>query len=206
MADQYFVTGIGTGIGKTIVSAILTEHLEADYWKPVQAGDLDQSDSLKVKSLISNSHTTIHPECYQLTQPMSPHASAKLDHIEIQISNFKLPETKRPLIVEGAGGLMVPLNENDLIMDLISFLKLEVILISQNYLGSINHTLLTVNTLKQQGIKIKGIIFNGEANAESERYILTYTKLPCLGKIPPLETPDKETIREAGKYLSFLTT
>jgi len=203
MAEQYFVTGIGTGIGKTIVSAIITEHLQADYWKPVQAGDLDQSDSLKVQRLISNVNTTIHPECYQLTQPMSPHASAKLDQIEIQLSNFKLPETKRPLIVEGAGGLMVPLNEKELIVDLIAFLNLEIILVSQNYLGSINHTLLTIDTLQQRGLKIKGVVFNGEANAESERYILNYSQLKCIGKIPPLENIDKETIRKAGKHLSF---
>jgi dethiobiotin synthetase len=203
MAEQYFVTGIGTGIGKTIVSTILTEHLQADYWKPIQAGDLDQSDSLKVESLVSNAQTNIHPECYRLTQPMSPHAAAKLDGIEIQLSDFVLPETNRPLIVEGAGGLMVPLNEKDLILNLISFLNLEVILISQNYLGSINHTLLTVNALKQHGIKIKGVIFNGEANAESERYILSYTQLKCLGKIPPLKTINKETIAAAGKYLCF---
>lgn len=203
MANKYFVTGIGTGIGKTIVSAILTEKLKADYWKPIQSGDLAQSDSLAIESLISNLKTKIHPETYRLNNPLSPHLSAKLDGVEIQLNQFKLPETENTLIIEGAGGLMVPLNNKELILDLIKYLNLEVILISQNYLGSINHTLLTINTLKQHNVSIKGVIFNGETNLESESYILNYTQINHLGNIPVLKALDKTSIVEAGKNINL---
>lgn len=200
---KYFVTGIGTGIGKTLISAILTEKLKADYWKPIQSGDLDQSDSLAIKSLLSNTETQIHPEAYRLSQPLSPHLSAKIDGITMDLTDFKLPVTNRNLIVEGAGGLMVPLNDEVLILDLIKQLQLPVIVVSQNYLGSINHTLLTLNTLKQHQIKIKGVIFNGEANEATESYILNYTKVSCLGKVPLINEINQQTIREAGEYLSI---
>jgi len=191
---KYFVTGIGTGIGKTLISAILTEKLKADYWKPIQSGDLEKSDSMTVSGLISNSKTVIHQESYQLTQPLSPHLSAKLDGIEIDLNEILVPDTRNDLIIEGAGGLMVPLNERDLIIDLIKKLEVEVILISQNYLGSINHTLLSINVLHQYGIKVKGIIFNGDENSETERYIQQYTKIKKLGHIPGLINIDRQEI------------
>jgi dethiobiotin synthetase len=203
MNENYFITGIGTGIGKTIASAVLTEKLRADYWKPIQSGDLEQSDSLMIRSLLSNDKSKIHPEQYRLNQPLSPHLSAKLDGIEIDLSVFKLPDTSNRLIVEGAGGLMVPLNDQHLLLDLIKKLDLEVIIISQAYLGSINHTLLTINTLQQHNIIIKGIIFNGDPNEESEKYILNYGKIPNLGSIPPLSTLSKECIVEVGKLLNI---
>lgn len=203
MTQQYFITGIGTGIGKTITSAVITEKLKADYWKPIQSGDLDQSDSLSIQNLISNPKTKIHPELYRLNQPLSPHLSAKLDGIEINLNKFELPQTKNNLIVEGAGGLMVPLNNQTLILDLIKHLNIPVIVVSQNYLGSINHTLLTINTLKQHQINIKGIIFNGDANSESEDYILKYTSVEYLGSIPTFKQLNKENIAKAGKNLNL---
>jgi len=196
----FFVTGIGTGIGKTITSAVLTEKLQADYWKPVQSGDLDSSDTLKVKSLISNNRTVFHPEIYRLTQPYSPHKSAAIDGIVIEKEKFIQPKTDNNLIVEGAGGLMVPLNDNFLIIDLIKQLKADVILVSQNYLGSINHTLLSIAILKQYNINIAGIIFNGKADVDSESYILQYTGIKLLGHLPEFEKLDKNSIHEAGKY------
>lgn len=198
-----FVTGIGTGIGKTVTSAIITEKLQADYWKPVQSGDLDQSDTLKVQSLVSNSKTRFHPEAYRLTQPYSPHKSAGLDGITIDIQTFKLPQTDNCLVIEGAGGLMVPLNDEFLILDLIKKLNAEVILISQNYLGSINHTLLTWKTLIAEDITIKGLIFNGQPDESSESYILQYTGLKLLGRIPELDLLDQQTIRHAGENLNL---
>jgi len=201
--NKYFVTGIGTGIGKTLVSAILTEKLKADYWKPIQSGDLDISDSIKIDNLIANTQTIIHPESYRLTQPLSPHLSARLDGLEIDLDKINIPLTDNNLIIEGAGGLMVPLNENELIVDLIKKLGVEVILVSQNYLGSINHTLLSVNLLKQYEIPIKGIIFNGEKNTETERYILQYTKVKKLGSIPSFSNIDKEKVKAAGQNLSI---
>jgi dethiobiotin synthetase len=203
MAEKYFITGIGTGIGKTITSAVLTEKLNADYWKPIQSGDLAQSDSLAIENLITNTISKIHPETYRLNHPLSPHLSAKMDGIEIELDKFQLPETNNTLIIEGAGGLMVPLNNKELIIDLIKHLSIPVIVVSQNYLGSINHTLLTINTLKQYNIDIKGIIFNGETNMESEGYILRYTQVQSLGNIPLLSNLDKVSIKEARKNLAI---
>ena len=203
MSKKYFITGISTGIGKTVTSAVLVEKLKADYWKPIQSGDLDQSDSLTVKSLISNQKSTIHPEKYKLTQPLSPHLSAKLDGVHIQLENLTPPQTENTLIIEGAGGLMVPLNEKELLLDLIKNLGIEVIVVSQNYLGSINHTLLTINTLKQNQIKIKGIIFSGDENLETQRYILQYTNVNDLGRIPFIEDLSGEEIIKAGENLNL---
>jgi len=198
-----FITGIGTGIGKTVISAILTEKLKADYWKPVQSGDLDDSDTLKVKSMISNTQTAFHPETYRLTQPFSPHKSAAIDGISIEKDKFIIPQTENQLLIEGAGGLMVPLNDDFLMIDLIKQLDAEVILVSQNYLGSINHTLLSVAILKQYNIPIKGILFNGKVDVDSESYILKYTGLKLLGHIPEYTSIDKKTIIEAGQYISL---
>ena len=198
-----FVTGIGTGIGKTIVSAVLVEKLKADYWKPIQSGDLDKSDSLSVKSLISNTTTKIHPESYRLTQPFSPHKSAAIDGITIDPDTIHLPEINNSLIVEGAGGLMVPLNNKFLIIDLIKKLDIEVVLVSQNYLGSINHTLLSIYALKNYGIPIRGIIFNGKKDIYSKDFILENSGLKLLGHIPEYNVIDKKAIIDAGNYIDL---
>lgn len=200
---KYFITGIGTGIGKTLISAIVTEKLQADYWKPIQSGDLDTSDSLTIGNLITNTKTVIHTESYRLTPPLSPHLSARLDGIEINLNQINMPETANNLIIEGAGGLMVPLNETELIIDLIKKLNIEVILVSQNYLGSINHTLLSLNLLKQYDIPVKGIIFNGDENAETERYILQYSQVKKLGYVPHLSQIDQVQVAMAGEYISI---
>lgn len=196
-----FVTGIGTNIGKTIVSAVLVEKLKADYWKPVQSGDLNKSDSLSVQSLVSNTVTRIHPEGYKLTQPFSPHKSAAIDGITIDPDTINLPKTNNTLIVEGAGGLMVPLNNEFLIIDLIKKLDIEVILVSQNYLGSINHTLLSIYALKSYGIPIRGIIFNGIKDIYSKDFILESTNVELLGHIPQYNMIDKKVIIDAGSYI-----
>ncbi|MES2395447.1 MAG: dethiobiotin synthase [Bacteroidota bacterium] len=200
---RFFVTGIGTDVGKTIASAILVESLHADYWKPIQAGDLDNTDTMKVRSLISNTRSKFHPETYQLTKQMSPHAAAEADEIKINIDTLALPITSNSLIIEGAGGLMVPLNDEFLVIDLIQKLKVEVILVSSNYLGSINHTLLTVEALKNRNIPIAGIIFNGRSTRTSEEYILNYTGLKKLLSIDEEKKIDKETIL---KYKAMLNT
>jgi dethiobiotin synthetase len=203
---KYFVTGIGTGVGKTVVSAILTEALKADYWKPVQCGGLENTDSDIVRSLISNTQTKIHPEIYKFKTPASPHYAAEIDNIKIEIVNFKIPETKNHLIIEGAGGLMVPLNENFLVIDLIKQFNADVILVSQNYLGSINHTLLSLEILKSRNIKIKGIVFNGEPNAPSEKYILDHSKVKHLFSLLLQKKIDKAFIKVAsGKINNSIT-
>jgi dethiobiotin synthetase len=198
-----FISGIGTGIGKTIISAILVEKLKADYWKPVQSGDLDDSDTLKVKSLVTNTKSAFHGETYRLTQPFSPHKSAAIDKIIIDSDKFIIPETDNQLIIEGAGGLMVPLNDTFLMIDLIKQLDVEMILISQNYLGSINHTLLSVMALKQYQIPIKGIIFNGDRDSYSEDYILQYSGIKSLGYVPSFESVNNSTIIKAGEYITI---
>lgn len=201
MNKPLFITGIGTGIGKTIVSAILVEKLKADYWKPIQSGDLDNSDTLKVKNLVSNSVSKFHPESYRLTQPYSPHKSAALDGIVIDPEKIIIPDTDNQLIIEGAGGLMVPLNDSFLMIDLIKKLGAEVILVSQFYLGSINHTLLSIDALKQREIAVKGIIFNGTEDPYSLDYILKYSGIKSLGIVANLENIDKKKINKAGGYL-----
>jgi dethiobiotin synthetase len=198
-----FITGIGTGIGKTIVSAILTEKLKADYWKPVQSGDLHDSDTLKVKSLISNTKTVFHPETYRLTQPFSPHKSAAIDGLSIEMDKFIIPKTNNQLLIEGAGGLMVPLNDDLLMIDLIKYLNADVILVSQNYLGSINHTLLSMAVLKQYQIPVAGIIFNGRTDMDSESYILKHSGIKLLGHVPEYTSIDKKAIVAAGDYINL---
>lgn len=196
-----FITGIGTDIGKTLISAILVEKLKCDYWKPIQSGDLENSDTMKVQALISNNESVFHPEAYRLTQPYSPHKSAVLDGITIDEKTIVAPKTANSLLIEGAGGLMVPLNNHCLIIDLIKQLDAEVILVSQNYLGSINHTLLSIEALTQRGIIIKGILFNGDENTSTEDYIISYTGISHLGRVPKLSYINKNTIIEAGKYI-----
>src|SRR3546814_505958 len=198
-----FITGIDTGIGKTIISAILVEKLEADYWKPVQAGDLDHSDTMTVQSLVSNSASRFHPETYQLTQPFSPHNSARLDNVDIKIEDFQVPATHRPLVIEGAGGLMVPLNPTLLMIDLIAHLNAEVIVVTKNYLGSINHTLLTLEMLRLRQIPVRGIVINGDADPDSENAILNYSGVTYLGRIAELPGLDKEGIRAATQNLNL---
>lgn len=198
-----FITGIGTEIGKTLASAIIVEKLKADYWKPVQSGDLDDSDSSKVSRLVSNEDSVFFPETYRLSQPYSPHKSAALDGIRIDEKLFTVPPTRNALVVEGAGGLMVPLNDHFLMVDLIKKLKAEVILVSRNYLGSINHTLLSVELLHQRAIPVRGILFNGNDDGYSTGYITDYTGLRTLGHLPEFEVIDKQTVRDAGKYIDL---
>ncbi|MCM4160526.1 dethiobiotin synthase [Antarcticibacterium flavum] len=191
----YFITGIGTEVGKTIASAIVTEALQADYWKPIQAGDLENSDSHKVKNLISNSKTTFHKNAYALHTPMSPHAAARIDGIEIEVQKIERPVTNNHLVVEGAGGVLVPINEEKTILDLVEAGD-RVIVVSRHYLGSINHTLLTLEALKSRDLNCFGIIFNGEENPSSEEVILKMSGASFLGRIEPEPYFDKNVIRE----------
>ena len=184
---KLFITGIGTDVGKTVASAIITEALEADYWKPIQAGDLDNSDSHKVKALVSNTKTIFHPNAYALNTPASPHYAAAVDGITIDSKNIIEPNPenyrdKNHLVIEGAGGLLVPLNDKDCIIDLIQK-DYKVIVVSRHYLGSINHTLLTFEALKSRGIAIAGIIFSGDENQATETIILSKTKAKFIGRI-----------------------
>ncbi|MBQ4801710.1 dethiobiotin synthase [Aquimarina sp. MMG015] len=180
-SKKIFITGIGTDVGKTIVSAIVVEALEADYFKPVQAGDLTYSDTDKVKELVSNTTSKFHPNSYALQTPMSPHAAAEIDGVTIDLKTVKLPETNNDIVVEGAGGLLVPLNEEETILDLISS-DYKVIVVSRHYLGSINHTLLTVKLLQEKGFD-PVIIFSGEEHVTTEDIIQKMTGVRVIGRI-----------------------
>ncbi len=191
---NYFVTGIGTDVGKTIASAIIVEALESDYWKPVQAGNVDYGDTNLVKDLISNIKSKFHPNSYALQTPMSPHGAAAIDNIEINVSEIKRPKTKNKLVIEGAGGLLVPLNGKDTVADLIKH-KDKVIVISRHYLGSINHSLLTIQYLEEKGFDVS-IIFNGNEHKSTEEIILKMTNAKCIGRIEDEPYFDKNVIKE----------
>lgn len=192
---KIFVTGIGTDVGKTIASSIITESLQADYWKPIQAGDLDNSDSHKIERYISNDKTVIHPNSYKLNTPASPHLAAEIDRITISIDEISAPETDNHLVIEGAGGLFVPLNNQDTIVDLIQS-DYKVVVVSRHYLGSINHTLLTIEALDNRKIAIAGIIFSGEKNDATESIILSKTGIKFIGRIEQEPYFDQNVIKD----------
>ncbi|MEN9958550.1 MAG: Dethiobiotin synthase, partial [Bacteroidota bacterium] len=168
-------------IGKTVCSAIVTKALQAAYWKPVQAGNLTDGDAYWVQQWVPSTH--VFESTYALTNPLSPHTAAELDGIRIELNTFHLPETQQNLVIELAGGIMVPLNDHQTNLDLIQQLGLPVILVSKNYLGSINHTLLTFEILRSRDIPMAGIIFNGPTNSSGEAFILKYTGLPVLLRV-----------------------
>jgi len=197
---KIFVTGIGTDVGKTVVSAVLTEGLKADYWKPIQTGAAFGSDTEKIKRLVTNGVSVVHPEAYRFEAYVAPHAAATAEGKKIDFDSITPPQTDRTLIIEGAGGLLVPINEKQFMVDLIKKLDAETILVSQNYLGNINHTLLSCEALKARGIKVLGIIFTGTENAASENIILANAGYPLLGRINREVSITPEVIK---KYASF---
>ena len=196
---NYFITAIGTDSGKTLASAILCEALEADYWKPVQAGLPADTDIMR--RLVSNRKTFFHPEQYRLSTPASPHAAALIDKARITLDTFRMPETDHTLIIEGAGGCLVPLNDHDLAIDLMAALKAEVVVVSNHYLGSINHTLLTLEALYNRRLPVRGLIFNGDTNTESERIILQRSGLKCLLRIKREPVINREVVKKYAMQL-----
>jgi len=198
--QTFFITGISTEVGKTVASAIVTEALEADYWKPIQAGDLDYSDTHKVKEFVGNDKTVFHDNAFKLHTPMSPHAAADIDGVSIKASEIKRPETENNLVIEGAGGLLVPISETETILDLIQP-EDKVIVVSRHYLGSINHTLLTIDKLKQAGKTIHGILFSGEEHPTTESVIAKMSGVPILGRIDEEPYFDKMVVKEYAELL-----
>jgi dethiobiotin synthetase len=192
---KLFITGISTDVGKTIASAIIVEALQADYWKPIQAGDLNHSDTHKVQSLVSNSQSYFHSNSYALQTPASPHLAAAIDGLTIAMNQIQEPKTNNHLVVEGAGGILVPLNETQSVVDLIQP-DYKVIVVSRHYLGSINHTLLTIEALQNRQIQVAGIIFSGDENTSSESIILSRTAVPFLGRIAQEPYFDTNVISE----------
>lgn len=192
---KIFITGIGTDVGKTIASAIVAEALKADYWKPIQAGDLANSDTQKIQKYISNSKTVFHQNAYALKTPASPHLAASLDQVTINLSEIIEPVTTNTLVIEGAGGVLVPLNNFDCVIDLIKP-GYKVVIVSRHYLGSINHTLLTIEALQNRNLDIAGIIFSGNLNKSTEDMILSKTNINFIGRINDEPFFDKNVIAE----------
>lgn len=201
-----FVSGIGTGVGKTIVAAILTEILEANYWKPIQAGYENGTDSDLVKSLVSNSRTVIHSETYKFETAVSPHIAASNENQRVDLNRilgeFQRLNSERPLVIEGAGGLLVPLNEREFVIDLVKQLDAVLILVSRNYLGSINHSLMTANTCRSYGIVPGGWVFN-DNYLDYETEIAEWSGYPVLFSLPFMDFISRQTLSIAAERIDL---
>lgn len=200
---NYFVSGIGTNVGKTIVSAILTEALSADYWKPIQSGTIEGTDKESVRSLVSNTMSVFHPEAYLLKEPASPHLAAKLEDVKIEKRNIQLPYTSNKMIIEGAGGLLVPINEKEYVIELAQQFNASVILVVSSYLGCINHSLLSIDYLLNHNYKIHGLILNGDFQEDVKSAIINYKNIPILAEIPFSKNANKEFISEQASKLNI---
>ena len=205
MKETFFITGISTEVGKTIVSAMLVETLNADYWKPIQAGELDYTDTHKVQELVSNDSTKFHKSTFELSSPMSPHAAAKIDGVAISAKKIVRPITKSNLVIEGAGGLLVPINDKETVADLILPTD-RVIVVSRHYLGSINHTLLTIEELQRRNLDVYGIIFSGEEHPSTESIIKKMTGVPVIGRIDDEPYIDANVVLEYAEKLKDVFT
>lgn len=188
-----FITGIGTDIGKTIVSAVLVNQLKTAYWKPVQAGDLHYTDSDKIRQLTNNTVNQVYPERHRFQLPASPHKAAKAEGIKITLQDFVLPQTNHQLLIEGAGGLFVPLSDSLLMIDLIGHFQADTVLVVRNYLGCINHTLLSIHALTSKNIRLKHLVFNGDFDDDTLQIIVhhlpkgsTWSNLPEFMEISNL--------------------
>ena len=189
MRGRYAVAGIGTGVGKTLAAALFVERLQASYWKPIQAGSLDHTDTDEVRRLVTPGRARFLPEAFRLRAAMAPDAAAAREGVTITREDLSLPEVEGPLVVEPAGGVLVPVADGLLNIDLLQDWSLPVVVVSNYYLGSINHTLLTVEALQSRNLPLAGIVFNGERNDASRRVILRATGLKCLLDLPRLRQP-----------------
>jgi dethiobiotin synthase len=189
-----FVTGTDTGVGKTVVSTMLTLAGDALYWKPIQAGLEGPTDTELVKQWSQLPDDRFLRETYRLRMPASPHLAALAQGMRIELQHFQLPETDRQLVIEGAGGVFVPLNEKQLMVDLIRYLHQSVIVVARSTLGTINHTLMTLEALRRREVPIIGVIVNGPENLENERAIERYGRTRVLGWLPPLEEINPDTL------------
>ncbi len=201
--NKIFVTGIGTGIGKTLISAILAKALEADYWKPIQAGYEEGTDSEYVRNTLTGTASVIHPEVYKLKMPASPHIAAREEGITISIQKIcdQVPPISRNLIIEGAGGLLVPLNGSEFVADLVKALGAKVILVSRNYLGSINHSLLTARVCREMNLPVMGWIFNDQY-LHYEEEIVGWTNYPLIASVPYTKAADGKFIEAQAAHPS----
>ncbi|RQO32543.1 dethiobiotin synthase [Taibaiella sp. KBW10] len=197
MQQKLFLTGIGTDVGKTICAAVLTAYFQAEYWKPVQAGSLSYTDSMRVRELTG--HYT-HPEAYRLQLAASPHNAAAKEHIHIKLDHIQLPDTDQQLIIEGAGGLFVPLSDQVFMIDLIAQFAIPAALVVRDYLGCINHSLLSIQALRQRKIPLSYLILNGTFDPDTERVICMYIGQETqVIRIPELDVIDRAAILSISK-------
>ena len=206
MSERIFITGIGTGVGKTITAACVTEALAADYWKPVQTGLTEGTDTATVQSLLSNEMSVCHPEAWCLREPASPHLAARMENVTIDLPRIleladRFQPAQRPLVMEGAGGLMVPLNEAVFTLEMITALRASVVIAAQNYLGSINHCLLTAKVLQHTGVPVIGWIFGGDHHS-NEDDIVRWSGYPKIGRIPQARHVDKAFVKQQAQLLT----
>jgi dethiobiotin synthetase len=194
---RLFITGTDTGVGKTVVSAILMAGFNGYYWKPIQSGLEEMSDTEWVKEYTELPESHFFKETYRLTQPLSPQASALQDGVRIELDAFNVPEVAESeyLIIEGAGGIMVPLNEKDMMIDLMKRLKAPVLLVSRSSLGTINHTLLSLEQLRREGIEVLGVVMNGPRNNENREAIEHFGRVRVLAEVEPLPFIDPLTLK-----------
>ena len=203
---KIIIAGCGTDVGKTVVSAIVTTLFKGDYWKPVQCGHEKNSDTETMKKLLCLENHQVFNSAYSFKASVSPHHAARLENTTIDKQIITLPQTSRPLIIESIGGVYVPLTTSELTIEPFKTWNCTWIIVSKNYIGSINHTLLTIGALKQHNISIAGIIFNGEPNDDSESAILKISKLPFLARLLPEETINQSTIqRYATQWLPLFS-
>ena len=195
MSNSYFITGIGTDVGKTVVSSILCELLHATYWKPIQSGDLQNSDSKKIQQWLNNTVEIIQ-EAYLFSEALSPHVASKIDGVSINPAMLNLPKTAGNLIVEGAGGWLVPINESGITFaDLAEQWNIPIILVSRHYLGSINHTLLTIESIQARNMTIHGIIYVGEPLPDTCEIIEKISGVKTLFSVPLFNKVNYENIQ-----------
>jgi malonyl-CoA O-methyltransferase len=197
-----FVTGTDTGVGKTVVAAWLTRALDADYWKPIQAGLEDETDTAAVRRLTGLPHERFHEPAYRLEAPLSPHEAARREGIVIELDRIRLPTADRLVVVEGAGGVMVPINDRAFMADLIARLGLPAVVVARSGLGTINHTLLTLESLEARGVAVAGVVMNGPPNEANRRAIETFGAVSVIAEFPPLEPLEAGTLAAAAARLA----
>ncbi|KKJ01655.1 dethiobiotin synthase [Prochlorothrix hollandica] len=195
---QFCVSGTDTDVGKTVVSALLSLGLKASYWKPIQSGTQPCTDTDYVRQVTQLPDDHFWPERFRLSQPLSPHAAAAIDGVSLHLQDFSLPPVgDRPLIVEGAGGLLVPLNDRHYILDLIRHLDLPVCLVARSGLGTLNHTLLSLAQLRRSQVPILGVVLNGPKNPSNRQAIEHYGQVPILGELEPLAAVNPTSLKAA---------
>jgi dethiobiotin synthetase len=205
VGQRFFVTGTDTDVGKTVVAAALTSGLDAYYWKPIQSGLTPSTDTAAVRRWTGLPAERFLPEVYRLREPMSPHAAAEIDGVTIDVEHIVATElpTDRPVVIEGAGGLMVPLNATELMIDLIARMDVPVVLVARTGLGTLNHTLLSVSEIRRRSIPLLGVVLNGEEHWSNHRAIERYGEVAVLGRVPRLAALDAPALRVAFEGLDL---